>query len=82
MQSPINPPVGRLVRRVLDGDHVLAEWSAADRDSYHAAAAVFDREVDTGYTAVRSDGEAHEPVTTLPRDADLVILTSAMGGGP
>ncbi len=74
--------MGTLVRRVLDGDHVLAEWSPADRDSYDAAAAVFDRELDGGYTAVRSDGETHEPVTSLPPDAELVILTSAMGGGP
>ena len=70
------------MRRLLDGDHVLAEWSPEDHDSYDAAVEVFEYELDAGYTAVRSDGETREPVTSLPRDAQLVILTSAMGGGP
>jgi hypothetical protein len=35
-----------------------------------------------GYAAVRADGgPRHEAVTELPRDAELVILATAMGGG-
>jgi hypothetical protein len=74
--------MGTLVRRGLEGDQVLAEWSAADADSYQAAAEVFEHEVEAGCTAIRSGDETREPVTSLPRDAELVILTSAMGGGP
>jgi hypothetical protein len=43
--------------------------------------AVFQRELDSGYSAVRADGATHQSVTDLPRDAELVILTTAMGGG-
>jgi hypothetical protein len=73
--------MGRLVFRALDGERLLAEWSAADPDSYEAAAAVFRRELAAGHAAVRMEGATHEPVTTLPRDAELVVLTTAMGGG-
>jgi hypothetical protein len=58
-----------------------AEWSPSDLGSYQAAAAVFQRELDSGYSAVRAKGATHESVTELPRDAELVILTTAMGGG-
>ena len=73
--------VGKLVRRTLNGDQPLAEWSASDLGSYEAAVAVFQREFDSGYSAVRADGATHQSVTELPRDAELVILTTAMGGG-
>jgi hypothetical protein len=73
--------MGRLVRRTLDGQQPLAEWAPSDRSSYDAAVAVFEREMGAGYTAVRADGPRHEAVTELPRDAELVILTTAMGGG-
>jgi hypothetical protein len=73
--------VGRLVRRTLNGEQPLAEWSPSDLGSYQAAAAVFQRELDSGYSAVRAKGATHESVTELPRDAELVILTTAMGGG-
>ncbi|MBD0283674.1 MAG: hypothetical protein ICV69_16025 [Thermoleophilaceae bacterium] len=73
--------MGKLVRRTLNGHQPLAEWAASDRRSYDAAVAVFERELGTGYTAVRADGPRHEGVTELPRDAELVILTTAMGGG-
>jgi hypothetical protein len=73
--------MGRLARRALEGDEVIAEWSASDPESYEAAVAVFRRELDSGYTAVRVEGAEPEPVTTLPEDAELVLLTTAMGGG-
>ena len=73
--------VGRLVRRTVNGEQPLAEWSPSDLGSYEAAVAVFQRELDSGYSAVRAKGATHESVTELPRDAELVILTTAMGGG-
>lgn len=73
--------MGRLVLRTLDGYHPLAEWSAADPRSYDHAVAVFKRELRAGYVAARADGPMHQGVTELPRDAELVILTTAMGGG-
>jgi hypothetical protein len=73
--------MGKLVRRTLHGHVPLAEWAASDRSSYDAAVAVFKRELEAGYAAVRTDGPRHEDVTELPRDAELVILTTAMGGG-
>jgi hypothetical protein len=73
--------MGRLVRRTLHGHQPLAEWAASDRSSYEAAVAVFERELGAGYTAARADGPRSEGVTELPRDAELVILSTAMGGG-
>ena len=73
--------MGRLVRRVLEGDEVLAEWSDSEPGSYDAAAAVFQQLLDEGHTAVRVEGVEHHPVTTLPPDAELVVLSTAMGGG-
>ena len=73
--------MGKLVRQAFDDDEVLAEWSASDRGSYEAAADVFQRQLETGYTAVRVDGAEHHAVTTLPPDAELVLLTTARGGG-
>jgi len=73
--------MGTLARRVLGGDELLAEWSESDPGSYDAAAAVFDRLLAEGHTAVRVDGVEHHPVTTLPPDAELVLVTTAMGGG-
>ena len=73
--------MGRLVRRVLDEDEVLAEWSDSEPGSYEAAADEFQRLLEEGHTAVRVEGAEHHPVTTLPEDADLVLVTTAMGGG-
>ena len=73
--------MGRLARRVVEEDEVVAEWTASDPASYEAAVAVFERELEAGYTAVRVEGAEHQPVTSLPADADLVLLTTAMGGG-
>ena len=66
---------------MLDADEVLAEWSDSEPGSYEAAADELERLLDEGHTAVRVDGAKHLPVTTLPEDADLVLVTTAMGGG-
>lgn len=73
--------MGKLVRQTLSGYQPLGEWSASDRASYDAAVAVFERELSAGYVASRADGPMHEGVTELPRDAELVILATARGGG-
>jgi hypothetical protein len=73
--------MGKLVRRTLDGDSTVAEWSPDDPDSVRAAAEAMRREVDAGYVAVKGGDGRHEPVDDLPPDADVVILTMPMGGG-
>jgi hypothetical protein len=73
--------MGRLVRRVLESDEVLAEWSESDPASYEAAVAEFERLLAEGHTAVRVEGAEHRPGTELPADADLVLVATAMGGG-
>lgn len=73
--------MGKLLRRTLDGDSTIAEWSADDPDSVRAAADAMRREVDAGYVAVRGGEGRNEPVDELPADADVVILTMPMGGG-
>jgi len=73
--------MGKLVRRTLDGDETVAEWSPDDGDSVRAAADAMRREVDAGYVAVEGGEGRHEPVDELPPDADVVILTMPMGGG-
>jgi hypothetical protein len=73
--------MGKLVRRTLDGDSTIAEWSPDDAASVRAAAEAMRREVDAGYVAVRSGEGRNEPVDDLPADAEVVILTIPMGGG-
>jgi hypothetical protein len=73
--------MGKLVRRTVDGDSTLLEWSADDAASIRAAAEAMHREVDAGYVAVRGGEGRNEPVDELPPDADVVILTMPMGGG-
>jgi hypothetical protein len=73
--------MGKLLRRTIDGDEVVAEWDPSDPDSVRAAADAMRREVDAGYVAVSDDSGRNEPVDELPRDADMVILTMPMGGG-
>jgi hypothetical protein len=72
--------MGKLVRRTVEGDSTVLEWSADDPASVQAAAKAMRTEVDAGYVAVRG-GEGNEPVDELPPDADVVILTMPMGGG-
>lgn len=69
------------MRRVLEGEQLLAEWSASEPGSYDAAAALFRHELEAGHTAAQADGPTFVSVTALPEDAELVIVTTAMGGG-
>jgi hypothetical protein len=73
--------MGKLLRRTLGGDEVVAEWSPEDAGSVRAAAEALRREVDAGYVAVKGGEGRNEPVDELPADAELVILTMPMGGG-
>jgi hypothetical protein len=73
--------MGVLMRRVLTGHEKLAEWSSEDAASLDAARRLLRHELDAGYLAVRADGDDNQPVTELPPDADVVILTMPMGGG-
>jgi hypothetical protein len=73
--------MGKLVRRTLGGDKTVAEWSADDADSVREAAAAMAREVDAGYVAMHGGEGRNEPVSELPPDAEVVILTMPMGGG-
>ena len=73
--------MGKLVRRTLDGDSTIAEWSPDDPGSVQAAAAAMEREIEAGYVAVEGGEGRNEPVDDLPADADVVILTMPMGGG-
>ena len=73
--------MGKLVRRTVDGDSTLLEWSADDAASVQAAAEALRREVEAGYMAVSGGDGRNEPVDELPPHADVVILTMPMGGG-
>jgi hypothetical protein len=77
--------VGKLLRQLVEGDELLAEWDRADLASVETAEREYRRWLDHGdYVAVRSDDGAHyEPISgdRLPVDAEQVILTTAMGGG-
>jgi hypothetical protein len=73
--------MGVLLRRVLTGHERVAEWSPDDAASLDAARRLLKRELDAGYMAVRSEDDDNEPLTELPADAEVVILTMPMGGG-
>jgi hypothetical protein len=73
--------MGKLVRRVLEGDQEIARWSLDDPLSVEAARLRLDEELDAGYMAVVADGDDNRPVTELPAEAEVVILTMPMGGG-
>jgi hypothetical protein len=73
--------MGVLLRRVLTGHERVAEWSPDDAASLDAARRLLRRELDAGYMAVRAEDDDNEPLTDLPADADVVILTMPMGGG-
>ena len=60
---------------------MIATWSSSDPGSYDAAAATLRQELEQGNSAARVDGQTLESVTELPEDADLVVVTTAMGGG-
>jgi hypothetical protein len=73
--------MGVLLRRVLTGHERVAEWSPDDAAALDAARRLLKRELDAGYMAVRAEDDGNEPLTELPADADVVILTMPMGGG-
>jgi hypothetical protein len=74
--------MGKIVRRVLDGDVTLIEWSPSDPATVEAAEMIFRREVEGGYVAVVEDDGVHSRrVRSLPVDAERVVMTTAMGGG-
>jgi hypothetical protein len=73
--------MGVLLRRVLTGHERVAEWSPDDPASIDAARRLLKRELDAGYMAVLAEGDDNEPLTELPADAEVVILTMPMGGG-
>jgi hypothetical protein len=73
--------MGKLLRRTLDGDQMVAEWSPDDEASLRAAAEAMEREVQAGYVAMRGGDGRNEPVHELPPDADVVLLTMPLGGG-
>ena len=74
--------MARLIRMDHSGHTTLAEWTPADPAAVEAAAAAFRAQLDEGYYAVVSQGEGQaEQVTTLPLDAELVILRRPIAGG-
>jgi hypothetical protein len=73
--------MGVLLRRVLTGHERVAEWSPDDAASLDAARRLLKRELDAGYMAVLAEADDNEPLTDLPADAEIVILTMPMGGG-
>jgi hypothetical protein len=73
--------MGVLMRRLLEGEEKLAEWSPDDPSSVEAAQRRLREEMESGYVAVVTDGDDNQPVTELPPDADVVMLTMPMGGG-
>lgn len=73
--------MGKLVRRTVDGDILVAEWSPTDADSMAAAAEALRRGRADGYTAVHWSPDANKPIDELAPDADLIVLTMPMGGG-
>ena len=73
--------MGKLVRRVEEGYQPVIEWSPDDPESLEAARERFREELEAGYTAVQADGDTNDPITELPPDAEMVVLTVPMGGG-
>ncbi len=73
--------MGKIVRRLMTEYQPVAEWSPDDPASVQAAQEVLRREIEAGFTAVAHTEGRNEPVTELPENAEMVILTTAMGGG-
>ena len=74
--------MSRLIRMDRSGHTTLAEWTAGDAVSAHAAVAAFRAELDRGYYALISHGEGKaEQVRELPLGAELVILRRPIAGG-
>jgi len=73
--------MGKLVRRTIEGDSTVLEWSPDDEGSVRRAAETMRDQVAAGYVAVLGGDGRNEPIDELPPDADLIVLTMPMGGG-
>ena len=74
--------MARLVRMDQSGHSELAQWTAADRGAYEAAATVFDEQLQLGYMGVaKLADDSYEQVKRLPPDVDLVLLRRPIAGG-
>lgn len=74
--------MSQLVRMDQTGHTTVAEWTAEDPESVHAAVQALQAELEQGYFAVVSRGEGQaEQVRHLPVDAPLVILRKPIAGG-
>ena len=76
--------MGQLLREMIDGNELLAEWDPSDPTSIERAELEYQRWLDRGYVAARSDDGAHfAPVSgdRLPVDAEQIVLATAKGGG-
>jgi hypothetical protein len=74
--------MARLIRMDHTGHTTLAEWTAADPAAVDAAVRALRAELDRGYYAVVSEGEGQaRQVSSLPADAELVILRRPIAGG-
>jgi hypothetical protein len=74
--------MARLVRMDGSGHTELAEWTAADQDSYERAARLFDAGLSGGYMGVaKLRDSSYEQVKALPHDVELVVLRRPITGG-
>jgi len=74
--------MSRLIRMDGSGHTTLAEWSAEDAASVHAAVAAFREELEQGSIAMVTRGPGHaEHVRELPLDEPLVIMRRPIAGG-
>jgi len=75
--------MGKLLRRTVDGDELVAEWSADDAASIAAAEAAYHEWLARDHEAVQSDGTFFTPIEgdTFPVDAAEVVLSTGLGGG-
>lgn len=74
--------MGKIVRRNMEGDQTLAEWSPGDTGSVEAAEKILTDEREAGFHAVQyNEGEQPKPVMEFDPGADTIVITTAMGGG-
>ncbi len=75
--------MGQLIRRTVDGDEVLLEWSRSDPASVSEAEQAYRYWLGQDYEAVQSDGTFFEPLVgdEFPVDAEQIVLSTGMGGG-
>ena len=74
--------MARLIRMDQTGHTTVAEWTPGDPEAVEAAVRAFREQLDAGYYAVVTQGEGRAvQVSTLPVDAELVILRRPIAGG-